>query len=104
MMATDVFAHGMPLTSFGKRASEKHKGPGTPFAGIGAEAYALLLDALNRCSDPEDRKCVNHQIRSTNNFTGIAGKIAIGPDGKARRPLCINSIQNGRSKFIVKVY
>jgi branched-chain amino acid transport system substrate-binding protein len=104
MMATDVFAHGMPLTSFGKRASEKHKGPGTPFAGIGAEAYALLLDALNRCSDPEDRKCVNHQIRSTNNFTGIAGKIAIGPDGKARRPLCINSIQNGLSKFIVKVY
>lgn len=104
MMATDVFAHGMPLTPFGKRAAEKHKGTRTPFAGIGAEAYALLLDALNRCSDPEDRKCVNHQIRSTNNFTGISGKIAIGPDGKARRPLCINSIQNGRSKFIVKVY
>jgi len=104
MMATDVFAHGMPLTPFGKRATETHKGRTTQFAGLGAEGYAILLDALNRCSDPADRVCLNHQIRSTNNFTGIAGKITIGPDGKAQRPLCIDSIQNGLSKFIVKVY
>ena len=104
MMATDVFAHGMPLTPFGKRTIEKHKGPRTHFAGLGAEGYALLLDALNRCSDQRDRKCVNHQLRSTNNFTGMAGKISIGTDGKARRPLCIDSIHNGLSKFIVKVH
>jgi branched-chain amino acid transport system substrate-binding protein len=104
MMATDVFAHGMPLTPFGKRATGKHKGPRTHFVGLGAEGYALLLDALNRCSDPEDRKCVNHQIRSTKNFEGLAGHIRIGPDGKARRPLCIDSIHNGLSKFIVKVH
>jgi len=104
MMAVDVFAHGMPLSPFGKRVIEKHKGPRTLFAAVGAEGYALLLDALNRCSDPEDRKCVNHQLRSTNNFTGMAGKISIGSNGKARRPLCINSIQDGLSKFIVKVY
>jgi len=48
---------------------------------------------MTRLSDPEDRKCINHQIRSTNNFTGIAGKIPIGPNGKAQRPLCIDSIQ-----------
>jgi len=104
MMAIDVFAHGMPLTPFGKRVVEKHKGSRTLFAGLGAEAYALLLDALNRCSDPQDRKCINQQLRSTDNFTGITGKISIGPDGKAHRPLCIDSIQNGLSKFIVKVY
>ncbi len=104
MMAVDVFAHGMPLSPFGKRVIEKHKGPRTLFAAVGAEGYALLLDALNRCSDPEDRKCFNHQLRSTNNFTGMAGKISIGSNGKARRPLCINSIQDGLSKFIVKVY
>lgn len=104
MMAIDVFAHGMPLTPFGKRVVEKHKGPRTLFAAIGAEAYALLCDALNRCSDLQDRQCINHQLRSTNNFTGITGKISIGPDGKAHRPLCIDSIQNGLSKFIVKVY
>ena len=104
MMAIDVFAHGMPLTPFGKRVVEKHKGPRTLFAAVGAEAYALLCDTLNRCSDLQDRQCINHQLRSTNNFTGITGKISIGPDGKAHRPLCIDSIQNGLSKFIVKVY
>jgi len=104
MMATDVFAHGMPLTSFGKTVVDKHKGPRTHYAGLGAEGYALLRDALNRCSDPEDRTCINHQIRSTDHFEGITGHITIGPDGKARRPLCIDSIHNGLSKFIVKVY
>jgi len=104
MMAIDVFAHGMPLTPFGKRVIGTHKGPKTLFGAVGAEGYALLLDALNRCSDPQNRKCVNHQLRSTDNFTGMIGKISIGPDGKARRPLCINSIKGGLSKFIVKVH
>ena len=104
MLATDVFAHGMPLTPLGKKLSETHKGRSTHFAGLGAEAYVLLLNAMNQCSDPQDRQCLNHQLRSTINFTGIGGKISIGPDGKAHRPLCIDSIQNGLSKFIVKVY
>jgi branched-chain amino acid transport system substrate-binding protein len=104
MLATDVFAHGMPLTPLGKKLSETHKGRSTHFAGLGAEAYVLLLNAMNQCSDPQDRQCINHQLRSTINFTGIGGKISIGPDGKAHRPLCIDSIQNGLSKFIVKVY
>jgi len=108
MLATDFFAHGMPLTPFGNRVSkkyrEKYKETGTPFAALGAEGYALLLDAMSRCSDPADRDCINRQIRSTINFTGIIGNISIGPNGKSRRPLCINAIQSGRSKFIFKVY
>jgi branched-chain amino acid transport system substrate-binding protein len=106
MMAIDVFAHGMPLTPFGKKASDKHgeRGRGTIFAGLGVEGYAILLNAMNRCNDPTDRKCINRQIRSTNNFKGLAGNITIGSNGKARRPLCINSIQGGRSEFIFKVY
>ena len=106
MMAIDLFAHGMPLTSFGKKASDKHgeRGEGTIFAGLGAEGYAILLNAMNRCNDPADRNCINRQIRSTNNFMGLAGNITIGSNGKAQRPLCINSIQGGRSKFIFKVY
>jgi branched-chain amino acid transport system substrate-binding protein len=104
MLATDFFAHGMPLTTFGKKARESFKGEPTVFAGLGIEAYAIMLNAMNHCSDPADRECINKQIRSTTNFTGIVGKITIGPNGKAQRPLCINSIKGGRSKFIVKVY
>jgi branched-chain amino acid transport system substrate-binding protein len=108
MLATDFFAHGMPLTPFGNRARKKYrenyKETRTSYVALGAEAHAILLNAINRCSDPTDRECINKQIRSTANFTGILGRITIGPNGKVQRPLVINSIQGGRSKFIVKVY
>lgn len=108
MLATDFFAHGMHLTPFGKRMAdtyrEKYKGTGTIYAALGVEGYAILLNAMNRCSDPADRECINRQIRSTVNFAGLVGNITIGPNGKAQRPLCINSIHDGRSQFIFKVH
>ncbi len=108
MLTTDFFAHGMPLTPFGKRARDqyvdKYGEIKTAYAALGAEGYAILQNAMNRCSDPADQECINKEIRSTKNFTGIIGKITIGTDGKAQRPLCINSIKNRRSKFIFKVY
>ena len=108
MLATDSFAHGMPLTPFGKRARDryldKYEETRTTYAALGVEGYAILLNAMNRCSDPADRGCINRQIRSTTNFPGILGNITIGPNGKSQRALIINSIQNGRSKFLFKVY
>ena len=109
IMATDFMAHRMPLTPFGKKARKQYRKKyaditNTAHVALGVEGYAILLDAMNRCSDPADRKCINRRIRSTTNFTGIIGKISIGTNGKAQRPLCINSIKGSRSKFIVKVY
>ena len=104
MLAADFFAHGMPLAAFGKKAKEAFKGTPTIFAALGVEGYAILLNAMNRCNDPTDRECINRKIRSTVNFSGIAGKLTIGPNGKTQRPLFINTIEDGRSKFVVKVY
>jgi branched-chain amino acid transport system substrate-binding protein len=108
MLTTDFFAYSMPLTPFGEKARDKYNETSsdtpTDYVALGAEGYALLRSAMNRCNDPADRECINHQIRSTTNFEGIIGNITIGPNGKAQRPLCINSIQNGRSKFLFKVY
>jgi uncharacterized membrane protein len=55
-----------------------------------ARLNATLLDLA---VDPFDKQ-----------FYRYRGKDSIGPDGKAQRPLCINSIHSGLSKFIVKVY
>jgi len=71
---------------------------------MGIEGYALLINAMNRCGDAGDRACINRQIRSTRNFMGVLGKISIGPDGKADRPLYVNAIHGGNMKYIVKVY
>ena len=108
ILATDSFAHDMPLTPFGEKARDRYRDKydesRTAYAALGAEAYTLLLDAMNRCTDPADRECINNQIRSTTNLKGIIGNITIGPNGKAQRPLCISSMQDGRAKFIFKVY
>jgi branched-chain amino acid transport system substrate-binding protein len=108
MLATDFFAHRMPLTPFGERARDKYnqtyKDTPTAYAALGAEGYAVLLNAMNRCNDPADRDCINRKIRSTTDFTGIIGNITIGPNGRSKRPLCINSIQGDSSKFLFKVY
>ena len=108
MLATDFFAHEMPLTPYGKRARdqylEKYEETRTAYTALGAEGYAILINAMNRCSDPANRECINHQIRSTTDFTGIIGRVTIGPNGKTERPLCISSLQDGRSQFLYKVY
>jgi hypothetical protein len=58
----------------------------------------------NQCSDHEDKQCINSKIRSTTQFAGVMGKITIGPDGKAQRPLVINTIKDNQMNFVVKVY
>jgi len=42
--------------------------------------------------------------RSTSNFTGVMGKITVGSDGKAQRPLVVNTIKDNQMNFVVKVY
>jgi branched-chain amino acid transport system substrate-binding protein len=104
ILATELFHHSSQLTRFGERARDVHEGQGTSFTALGVEGFAILLDAMNRCDDPADRECINRQIRSTSNFEGLLGKISIDLDGKAHRPVVINTIKDKKTKYIVKVY
>ncbi len=104
LRATDLYSHEVPLTPYGEKVFAPYRGEHTSYAAMGIEGYALLMDAMNRCGDAGDRACINRQIRSTRNFTGVLGRISIGPDGKTDRPLFINAICGGNMKYIVKVY
>lgn len=104
LLATDFFHYTSRGTGFGERLAEKYEGRATSYTAMGAESFALLLDAMNRCIDPADRSCINYQIRATANFEGLLGNISIGLNGKARRPVVINAIRDNRLKYIVKVY
>ena len=108
MLASELFSLDMPLSDYGQQAKELyysmgHKHAANSYSVLGIEAFALMTDVMNRCSDPSDKNCVNAMIRSTNNFMGIQGKISIDVKGKAQRPLFINRIRNGKIKFVVKV-
>ena len=106
--AIDFYANNVPLTPFGKRHKKAFRklfnGRAKTYAAAGVEGYAILIDAIVRSGDYDDKSAINKSIRETVDFDGFLGKITIQPNGKAQRPLFVNTIEDGRLKFLVKVY
>ena len=107
IIATDLFYDDMKLTSYGKKLEkivlEENTNVNTNTM-IGMEGYGILLHAMNRCDPPITNECINKKLRSTKQFEGIMGFVSMDSNGKAHRPLVVNSIEDGELKFIVKVY
>ena len=108
---TDFFSKADRIhsrTVFGRKMAKTFRslfaGYPSSYTGLGAEGYGILYEAMNKCSDPANRECVNSMIRTTNGFVGVAGKISIGADGKAARPLLISRIKDRELKTVVKVH
>ena len=104
ILVTDFYHYDSKATPFGEKAKKRHKGRKTSYAAMGVEGFAILLKAMNRCDDPTDKSCVNRQIRATTDFEGVLGKISIDSQGRAYRPVVINTIKGGRLHHVVKVY
>lgn len=108
MLATEMYASQLKLTDFGKEAvrlfKSSYEETGTTFAVLSLEGTAIVLSALNRCSDKTDRNCINRALRSTREFTGYSAKISIKGDGSVERPMFINAIRNRNMNSLVKIY
>jgi len=108
LMATEFFGDRVIKTDYGKKLRKAHSsfldGLPTTFSALGAEAYGVLLDTLNRCHEPDNRQEINEKLRQTTDFNGISGKISISAAGKAKRSLFVDKIENGSLEKIVKVY
>lgn len=109
--AIDYFAsndnpieHKSRLEKISKIYKASHKHESTSYTALGFESFAVLQNAMNRCEVTNNSACINDRLRDTEQFEGLAGKISINEDGKASRPLVVNSIKDGKMKFIVKVY
>ena len=104
----DFYSSNMKLTSKGNELKKLyHKlfsGQITTYTAAGAEGYAILFSALNQCENVNDKSVINQRIGETVDFEGVMGKITILPNGKARRPLFVNTVKNEELKFLVKVY
>ncbi len=104
----DLYADDIQGTPFGEQAKKAYrqlfeKTPNS-FTAIGAEGYAILQHALNRCSHPDDGQCINTMVHNTDSFEGLLGRISIFADGKVERTLIINRVRKGQTRFVVKVY
>lgn len=103
-LSTDVFDSSNPPTQNSKNFIEAYNKekkttdiPG--FTTLGADAYFLLVDAMNRCENPADSICINEKIKQTSNFEGVSGYINIDSKGNAIRSLVVKEIKDGKFAY-----
>lgn len=98
-MFTDTFDYTRPPTKRSEEflaAYEKEKGNReiASFTALGADAYFIMVNAMNECADPSDSVCVNEKIHATSNFEGVSGVISIDASGNATRSVVIKEIKD----------
>jgi branched-chain amino acid transport system substrate-binding protein len=104
-MLTATFDYAAPPTQRSKeflKEYEKMSGKQemASFTALGADAYFLLMDAMNKCEDPNDGVCIDREIKKTKNFEGVSGVINMSPQGDPIRSAVIKEVKDG--KFVYK--
>lgn len=66
---------------------------------MGADAYYVMLNAINACQNTLTSECINEKIHQTSNYEGVGGIISIDASGNAIRPVVIKEIQDGKQVY-----
>lgn len=101
---TDLYSSEAPKTTdsskvFEKAYKKKYGEDVHPFAALSADAYGVIVNAMNQCKDPSDGTCINKNIKSTKAFPGVSGVISIEVNGDATRSAVINQIVDGKQVY-----
>ncbi|EAL2282869.1 ABC transporter substrate-binding protein [Campylobacter coli] len=101
---TDSFDSSNPSTARGKtfiNEYEKIKGNANlpAFSAMGADAYYVMLNAMNACQNTLTSECINEKIHQTSNYEGVGGIVSIDASGNAIRPVVIKEIQDGKQVY-----
>jgi branched-chain amino acid transport system substrate-binding protein len=101
---TDLYSSEAPKTTnaskeFAKAYKKKFGEDVHPFAALSADAYGVIVNAMNQCKDPNDGPCINEKIKSTIKFPGVSGVITIESSGDATRSAVINQVKNGKTNY-----
>ncbi|EOA0708942.1 ABC transporter substrate-binding protein [Campylobacter coli] len=101
---TDSFDSSNPSTARGKtfiNEYEKIKGNANlpAFSAMSADAYYVMLNAMNACQNTLTSECINEKIHQTSNYEGVGGIISIDASGNAIRPVVIKEIQDGKQVY-----
>jgi len=72
------------------------------FTALGADAYFILMDAMQRAGTTKGSE-VRQALASTKNFQGISGNINIGEDGNAVKSVVINQVKDGKFVYVTTV-
>jgi branched-chain amino acid transport system substrate-binding protein len=72
------------------------------FHALGADAYFVLLDAITRANSMKGES-IRAALATTKDFSAISGKLSIGEDGNAVKPMVINVVKNGKFEYLTTV-
>jgi branched-chain amino acid transport system substrate-binding protein len=72
------------------------------FGAMGADAYFVLLDAMQRSTSTLGPK-VREGLATTRDFQGVSGKISIGEDGNAVKSVVINQVKDGKFVYVTSM-
>ncbi|MDD2383981.1 MAG: ABC transporter substrate-binding protein [Sulfurospirillaceae bacterium] len=103
-MFTDFFDYSAPPTQRSKDfiaaySAKTGKQDMNSFVALGADAYNVMVDAMNRCANPEDSICINNEIKKTQGYEGVSGVINIDKNGNATRSAVIKVIKDGKAVY-----
>lgn len=87
---------------FAVRFKKQHKKDADAFGALGADAYFVLIRAIERAKSIEGVK-IRSALTDTKNFEGVTGPIKINGDGNTVKRLVINKVKNGRFTYVTTV-
>lgn len=87
---------------FIKRFEERHKKEPGAFGALGADAYFLLVDAIQRANSTDGTK-IRDALADTKNFQAVSGIINMGDNGNAVKSMVINKVEGGKFVYVTTV-
>lgn len=101
---TDSFDSNNPTTPLSKEfialyEKEKNTKEVPNFTAMGADAYFVMINAMNACGTTLTSECINEKIHQTQNFQGVSGVISIDKSGNATRSVVVKEIKNQKQSY-----
>ena len=90
------------IQAFLKSYKAKYGGEPDDMAALGYDSAKILADAIKRAGTT-DGKALRDAIALTKDFQGVTGKISLDPARNANKPAVVQTIENGKFKFLETV-
>ncbi len=82
---------------------KKYKKPADSMGALAADAYGMIMQAMNNCikagKASDDKECINSNLRNTKGYKGITGVITIDKNGNAVKSAVINEVKDGKFAY-----
>lgn len=72
------------------------------FTAMGADAYFIVLDAINRAGSCEPQK-IREALVNTKGFQGVSGTITMKPNGDPIKAMVVNKVKDGKFVYVTTI-